>query len=376
MKKVVYFESLDSLRFSSFLVVFIYHFINYLPFHPKIGSNYLAIHYLNKIGPLGVNFFFVLSGFLITYLLLIEKNNSEKINLKKFYLKRVLRIWPLYYVVLILGFFVYPYLGLGKIDLDGITKHLWKYLFFINNYDRIATGFAGINSNSLGVMWTIAIEEQFYLVWPLVILLVKKERLLLVFVSLIIISVLFRSFYWNNYEVIYFHTLSVFSDLVVGSIIAYGIIYSPKFVTLIKEMPKSTILFIYTLGLFFLFLFVNYNTNQSMIIFSRLIISLFFSFIILEQCFNQSSIVGINRLYLIKKLGIITYGLYCLHLPVIGVFQKINSTFAINTNNDFIFILQGIMALVFSIFVSYISYIFFEKKFLNIKNKMNTIKIE
>ncbi|GIV43810.1 MAG: hypothetical protein KatS3mg035_0933 [Bacteroidia bacterium] len=106
MSRKIYFENLDGLRFLCFLSVFFFH-----SFHTDfdyIKTNYIY-HFIKRDlfgnGNLGVNFFFVLSGFLITYLLIEEKKLNGKINILKFWIRRILRIWPLFYLCVIIGFF-------------------------------------------------------------------------------------------------------------------------------------------------------------------------------------------------------------------------------------------------------------------------------
>ena len=98
----IYFENLDFLRFIAFFTVF--------AGHTALGNfliNRIHVDVINKFiwvfsqGGTGVSFFFVLSGFLITYLLLIEKEKTGKINVRNFYVRRILRIWPLYYLVIL-----------------------------------------------------------------------------------------------------------------------------------------------------------------------------------------------------------------------------------------------------------------------------------
>ena len=96
-KDRVHFHTFDSLRFLSFLLVFLHH-------SPVSKGSFL--HYFAKEGGIGVSFFFVLSGFLITYILIVEKINAHgKIDLKKFFVRRILRIWPLYYAMVIFAMF-------------------------------------------------------------------------------------------------------------------------------------------------------------------------------------------------------------------------------------------------------------------------------
>ena len=98
-----YFKNLDGIRFIGALMVIIHHIEqNKSVFGiANIWNNPV----IQSIGPLGVNLFFTLSGFLITYLLLKEYNTNKTIDVKSFYIRRILRIWPLYFLLIIIGFF-------------------------------------------------------------------------------------------------------------------------------------------------------------------------------------------------------------------------------------------------------------------------------
>ncbi|MBK7690909.1 MAG: acyltransferase [Bacteroidetes bacterium] len=115
-------------------------------------------------GDTGVSFFFVLSGFLITYLLLKENEMTGKIDIKSFYIRRILRIWPLYYFCVIFSFLIFPLLKahFGQTPDDASNRILCS--IFLNNFDRINVIPDAI---TLSVLWSVAIEEQFYLIWPI-----------------------------------------------------------------------------------------------------------------------------------------------------------------------------------------------------------------
>ncbi len=113
----LYFKSIDRYRFIAFFLVFIYHcFIYFKPVFNSIEeqNQFFVLQYfltfVNESGDLGVNFFFTLSGFLISFLLLKEQENRSKIHLVSFYMRRILRIWPLYFLSIILGFIILPLL--------------------------------------------------------------------------------------------------------------------------------------------------------------------------------------------------------------------------------------------------------------------------
>jgi peptidoglycan/LPS O-acetylase OafA/YrhL len=128
-------------------------------------------------GYIGVIFFFVLSGFLITYLLLEEKRISNTVEVKKFYMRRILRIWPLYYFLVIMGFFVLHHIPLFEVisQEDEFFKHYWlnliSYVFLLPN---MSFAFVMEAVPNLGHLWSIGVEEQFYLLWPLLLKFSKK----------------------------------------------------------------------------------------------------------------------------------------------------------------------------------------------------------
>jgi peptidoglycan/LPS O-acetylase OafA/YrhL len=102
----VYFPNLNSLRFLAALLVIVHHIEQY---KEMLGlSNIFHNHSIQLMSKIGVTLFFALSGFLITYLLLVEQKELGKINIRAFYIRRILRIWPLYYLIIFLAFFIFP----------------------------------------------------------------------------------------------------------------------------------------------------------------------------------------------------------------------------------------------------------------------------
>jgi peptidoglycan/LPS O-acetylase OafA/YrhL len=140
-----------------------------------------------------VGIFFVLSGFLLTYLLMAEKAKHGRIALGKFYMRRILRIWPLYYIILLIGFGLFPLLEFAHapgyvigLEQDGIGT-LLLYIFMLPH-----VVFAYINNEIVvvSVLWSIGVEETFYLFWPILLALFRRHLLpilgVLVFFALLI----------------------------------------------------------------------------------------------------------------------------------------------------------------------------------------------
>jgi peptidoglycan/LPS O-acetylase OafA/YrhL len=167
--------SLDGLRAISIALVFAHHVAGtpHSPI-PAALANQLAL------GDLGVRVFFVISGFLITGLLLKELDKDQDIRLGRFYFRRTMRIFPPYYAF-VLGLMVLQALGWIEL-LRGDVLHALTYT---SNYHPV-------RSWSTGHTWSLAVEEQFYLLWPAVLLLAGRRRGLMIAASLILLCPFIR----------------------------------------------------------------------------------------------------------------------------------------------------------------------------------------
>ncbi|HEX2617069.1 MAG TPA: acyltransferase, partial [Flavobacteriales bacterium] len=169
-------------------------------------------------GDLGVNTFFVLSGFLITFLLIREKRLNGRINVPHFWLRRILRIWPLYFVVVFLGFGPMQWLKAWSGQAVHETANPWHYVFFYSNLDLVHGDQP--DSSILPVLWSIAVEEQFYLVWPLLLLLLPSRATPAIFGTVIGASLVFQ---WMHPEepMRLWHTFTCMGDLAIGAAAAW-----------------------------------------------------------------------------------------------------------------------------------------------------------
>src|SRR5918993_3703515 len=173
----VYFPGLNGIRGIAAMIVLIFHIDQYT-------RQYLDLEdigiWRTEMQKFAVVMFFVLSGFLITFLLLKEKHSSGKISFQNFYIRRILRIWPVYYLVLFVGMLLLmacrdEVYALPK-DNNMVATFLF-YFFLLSN-----VGFAlRYRADLIGNLWSIGVEEQFYAVWPLVISKVNRVFRFLVF---------------------------------------------------------------------------------------------------------------------------------------------------------------------------------------------------
>jgi len=166
-------------------------------------------------GWVGVDLFFVLSGFLITGILLDTKGSSTYFT--SFYLRRGLRIWPLYYIVLFLALVVVPFFSEGVRSLITGTPR-WPYWLYLQNFV-----IHGYGKEGLGPTWSLCIEEQFYLVWPLAIFFLTRFRVKALLLLVLCVSPLIRHFIFTStgdWQIVYRNTFSHLDALAAGALVA------------------------------------------------------------------------------------------------------------------------------------------------------------
>ncbi len=370
--KSVYFENLDGLRFVCFLMVFLFH--SFHTTNREILDNPVYDTVKKTLfgnGLIGVNAFFVLSGFLITYLLLQEKERFRKIHIGNFWMRRLLRIWPLYFACVIFGFFVFPVLKSITHEVYNENAHLITYLTFTSNFEVIKQGLP--DASSLGVLWSIAIEEQFYLFWPILFLIFPSRKIWIPILVIIAASFTYRYFFaYLHYRNREYHTLSCMNDLAIGGLGAWLIIFKDSFKRFFVELKRHWIILGYVLfGLLFFFREQYLHFNFTTFMAEKITTSLLMLFIILEQCYSQHSFYKFSKFKWITQWGKFTYGLYCLQFIGILITLKLTGFLHLNTELWQVLILETILSLGITILLAKFSYRYFESYFLKLKNKFN-----
>ncbi|HXP83714.1 MAG TPA: acyltransferase [Bryobacteraceae bacterium] len=184
--------ALDGLRGIAILLVMFHHF---QIIAPGQGTQAVLFH-LSEFGPHGVDLFFVLSGFLITGILLDSRQHPH--YFRNFYARRTLRIFPLYYLVVAFSVLVLPAAiaavpaASSKLARFATTAADWPwYVFYVSNFLIAKTG--DWRHPVLGVTWSLAIEEQFYLVWAVVVFFLFRRRVESLALALVVVSLIIRA---------------------------------------------------------------------------------------------------------------------------------------------------------------------------------------
>lgn len=371
-KKKIFFPNLDGWRFIAFLAVFYHHSYSTKFEYILENPTYKLIRGTTKNGNLGVDFFFVLSGFLIIYLLISEKNLTGKIDVRNFYIRRILRIFPLYYFCVFFGFVIFPFIKslLGVIP-DENANPLY-YLFFLSNID-IINNYAIPDASILGILWSVSVEEQFYLTIPFILLVVPVKFYKWIFTLVIVVSWIFRANYFDNEYVMTFHTITFAGNLAIGGLIAYYSATNEKFVKFFEDLNPYIIKLLYLAVILIFFFRYQIFFSPVLRIFDTSIIAILFAVILLEQNFSKNSFFKMKNNRIFSRLGKYTYGLYCLHMIAILIVLQITSKLHINTELWQIVLIETPLNLALAIVIAYISYQFYEKPFLKLKNKFSVI---
>ena len=332
------------------------------------------------IGELDVSLFFVLSGFLITFLLLKEKQDTGTIVLKNFYVRRVLKIWPLYYFIMIIGFFLLPYFGHAfypEYSKDLSNHYLVALIGYSLFLPPVLMGGYRL-TEAMGVTWTVRVEEAFYLFWPLIF---RRSKNFINVSCIIIVAVIFirdaavilryllKDNQYYNMRLTTIVTLFAeyrFSCMAIGGIAAYIFVMNKE--SLLQLLFKKNLqILVYTT----LFLLLILRVNVPLI--NQEFYSVIFAYIVLNMAANPESIVTLKYKWM-SYLGSLSYGIYLYH-PVMRILSLEAVKYLFNRNiagwqMEFSFYSLTIGS---TLLISMLSYKFMEKPFLNLKKKFSFI---
>ena len=407
-KTKVYFPGLNGLRFFAAFAVIITHIElikKYLGFDTlwfdagRVQSFFYyplrdildqKVHWLSplvaELGPLGVVFFFVLSGFLITYLLLVEKNQTATVSIKKFYLRRVLRIWPLYFLIFILGFFVLPHFDAFYVPeqseslRENFWGNFWCYLCILPN---LGLAIYIVAVPAIGQSWSIGVEQQFYIIWPVIMKWFKKPLVailsvtiaLLVFKAcIILLERNIEEMLWGHLHTKWLRVLNKFlamskiECMTIGALGAW-LIFTKK--ERILNLIYSKAMLIFAVGGVFILIYFTPRAIQDGI---HLLYAFCFLTIILNVSREGRFFFSLEN-HFFHLLGKISYGIYMYHLIVVTFvvfcFQQVLGR---GSELGFIYnLLIYVLSIGGTILISWLSYEFFELRFIKIKTRFSKV---
>ncbi len=377
--KAKHFAGLDGLRFISITFVVLHHLFT---FKTNFGFYRYDYPVLGLIGLYGIHFFFMGSGFLITYLLLHEHANFGKINLKNFFLRRIFRIWPAYFLLIIIFLFIF------KIPFFRIPSTTDSYL--AANYS---------NSNALYLAflphiqpflfptgpyvhhtYTIGIEEQFYIAWGLLFYFFRRHVCLIFWVILLAVPLLnVLHEYLHGYvqrtqnapaalgyvnSMLTYIQYSRFSTFAIGSLFGYAYFFNQSWIQYFKMRFVQVGVYLV------LVLSIGFGITIPYLQFEFM--ALLMACLMLVATFKKESMVNYSAGW-ISYLGKISYGIYLFHIFAIVFACKFTSLFISQESNLFVTLCLAILTLLLSVFFGWVSYNYFEIVFLKLKKRFQRV---
>ncbi|MEY4383202.1 MAG: hypothetical protein RI995_744 [Bacteroidota bacterium] len=335
--------ALDGLRGIAIALVLIFHW-------------FPTNHWVNVVpnGPIGVTLFFVLSGFLITQILLDKKDKFPfRVNIKNFLARRALRIFPIYYAVLCtIALLFHAHIA---INTDFYAHPLPYFLYYYNHLLEQTSNW----SDQLSPYWSLAVEEQFYLIWPLLILLIPgKKKILWMIGLLLFLGIGVRYYSIGLHKGIGVYMLTCIDCFAWGGLLAYC---KKEQIDLSKWINY---LFIPLLIGWIYLCVTTTDADLVKVLFFRTTTSMV-GFSLIHFATRRNVFSKIMEFSLLRQLGKISYGVYLYHMVVPQLFfiilQKSHITFPDSTYE----IISFFVLIGFSIF----SYHLIEKPILRLKRR-------
>lgn len=354
-----YDRSIDFVRFVAFFLVFYTHFINRggnsIPANTDAWWNNPLIQLLAHFGGQGVPVFFFLTGFLLGRLLYKEYLETHRISIKSFFIRRMLRIWPLYFLFIALCSFANLFASTPTLNAQEIP-----YLFtFSYNWGQI---FASLPGSMASITWSISVEEQIYLLLPLLLLFIPTKRFGLVITLFLSVGI--------------FTTVSADFGLPLNTArntfayllpVGFGLLLATHEESLRMRMPRGKFLRLLAISLFILYpITFSYITSYSLLTFCLTPLWGFSVLILADQYIDFSSLFG----KISSRIGRISYGCYLYHWAIWTVIVGRN---ILSDRQRGISFWGVIVCFVITVIVSELSYRYLETPFLRLRKRFQVV---
>ena len=321
---------------------------------------YVGVEFLDSAAYFGVTIFFTLSGFLITLLLLKEREEASKISVIFFYIRRALRIWPLYFMFIFFTVALFRFIPTHPFS----SLQLSYYFFFVPNY---STAYY-MDIFFLKHYWSLGVEEQFYFIWPLLVSLFASR--FFTFAVIFTLAYTGLKFFITNYygesssEYILIN-ITRFSCMSIGCIGACLFQSKSKWPVLLKNrlivIISWAILFFFFTGLWTGALIIQHELAAIAVV-----------ILILDQVSNPVLFNLENKF--LNYIGKISFGIYIFHPLILILFSRAIGFDTTKTSPVAVGISAILLVPVITVLTSHLSYKYFEAPFLKLKNNFTIIK--
>ena len=352
---------LDGIRGLAVIMVLIFHYINNQLGQTELESSFaIGLRTVTGFFWSGVDLFFILSGYLIGTILL--KNKGSKNYFKAFYIRRFLRIVPVFYVLL------FAYMLIRELQVPDPGNFLFinelplfPFFLFIQNYVQAANDTFG--PSPLGPTWSLAVEEQFYLILPTLIFFVRKKWLPYIIVPCILAAPVFRYFAESWYKS-YFPFHMRMDTLLFGVLIAY--LVSEK--NLVEKATKYSWITITTFVSFLIAGVVLSLTDTIGIMNHRFFMVIYGVLLLMSLCFNKGLFGKFLRNGTLRFFGFLSYSIYIFHQMVTGLLHAyfFNDRPRLDNIEE---VMVTFLSFIITVLFSYLLHLVLERPLINIGHR-------
>ncbi len=363
-KTKYYFPQLDSIRGLDFFFVFLFH-----TYHPQFNPGFFGRMFQYFYGNLmlSIDVFFILSSFLLTWLGINEYKATGNFSFINYFIRRALRIWPLYFLLMLFTFTLLPYFS-ESLKVPVTLPPAGYYLLFISNY------YLEGHVYFLRFLWSLSVEEQFYIVWGLCLVFFQKKLMVCIWIFSGV-SIVYTFYAISNQIFHDFHTLTYLLDFAVGIYAAVILQKGHRVVDFFKKIStgQALVFFLSVPVLFIIIFCLTYISPSSSApwydLLGRYIFIVYIGLVIIEQMVNERSILRLKTQKFLVYTGKISYGLYCFHGYSLTfglfMFNKLNISMPM--------IFQILVLFIINFIIAAASYRFIESPFLRLKDKLRRV---
>ncbi len=355
MSRKEFFPEIETLRAIAVIMVMLAHFI------PKSSPFHIPYMFY------GVDLFFTISGFLITYILLGQIDTSERSTgslIKNFFIRRVLRLFPVYYAFI--GFF-FVLRNVFSVYI-WTNEYNWYFFTYLQNMYYFNQG--ALNT-SFSHLWSLGVEEQFYLVWPFLVIFIPKRHLAKVFILFVVSSILLNIIYQPTVDAFRVLTVANLHTLGGGALLAYLLRYREQSKVYQFLVKNRLILLVLSLAVFVFALNYPGAIKEVQILLIELFLGFTTFMAVLISVHGWPSILGsVFKSRNLQHIGKVSYGIYLFHMliPVVlsVIIEKIPAIKFLLPEQT---VLKALLLMVYSYGLATISYYLYEIHFLKLKSR-------